>query len=453
MENESHRPESETATEAGPRLRRLKIHRFPNLAAGTELTFDDGINVLLGRNGTGKTTLLDFISALVRNDIRAYEQQTFDVEYEMSVGDTRIEVHIENAPRKFAANVRENLRTLVSNTSFWTYKLRISDASGLRLEASMTPQGLQYRLPGSPSFESKHRPNIFSKFLLSDILLQLLEDTSSEWITDDSSKGFTNTFPLNVTCYRLDEGLDSFRSLIEGEPSDWRPVALIESVTANESLDETPQPHIGLTQIENNTYIPRAILERFEHHPLTDTNTKTLESRDITFLAVLARALRAKDVHLTLHLLDRIKERTATRSRFGRPLFRITTKTGHTFTQSDLSYGEKRLLMFLYHAATNPEILIADELVNGLHYEWINTCLDAIEGQAFLTSQNPLLLDHLQFSSPEEVQRRFILCERDDDDGSWTWRNMSEEDAAAVHRALEVGIQHVGEILESKGLW
>jgi len=453
MENEPHRPESETATEAGPRLRRLKIHRFPNLAAGTELTFDDGINVLLGRNGTGKTTLLDFISALVRNDIRAYEQQTFDVEYEMSVGDTRIEVHIENAPREIDEDVRAAVRPFVTSTPSWRYELRVSDASGSRLDISVSPHGMQYRVPGSLSSAPKSNPTIFSKFLLSDILLQLLGGPARLWITDDSSNAFANTFHLNVTCYRLDEGLDSFRNLIEGEPSDRRLTPLIESTTANESLDDELQDLRRITLVANHTYIPRAILEQFEHHPLTDTDSKTLESRDIPFLAVLARALRAKDVHLTLHLLDRIKERTGTRSRFGRPLFRITTKTGHTFTQSDLSYGEKRLLMFLYHAATNPEILIADELVNGLHYEWINTCLDAIEGQAFLTSQNPLLLDHLQFSSPEEVQRRFILCERDDDDDTWTWRNMSEDDAAAVHRALEVGIQHVGEILESKGLW
>jgi recombinational DNA repair ATPase RecF len=43
---------------ANLRLRRLKIEKFRNVVPGTELVFGDGMNVLLGRNGTGKTTLL-----------------------------------------------------------------------------------------------------------------------------------------------------------------------------------------------------------------------------------------------------------------------------------------------------------------------------------------------------------------------------------------------------------
>jgi hypothetical protein len=30
---------------------------------------------------------------------------------------------------------------------------------------------------------------------------------------------------------------------------------------------------------------------------------------------------------------------------------------------------------------------------------------------------------------------------------------MSEEDAAELHRAYEVGVEHVSEILQSRGLW
>ena len=54
-------------------------------------------------------------------------------------------------------------------------------------------------------------------------------------------------------------------------------------------------------------------------------------------------------------------------------------------------------------------MVIADELVNGLHHSWIEECIQAIgDRQTFLTSQNPLLLDYLSFASPEDVKRTSV---------------------------------------------
>ena len=101
-------------------------------------------------------------------------------------------------------------------------------------------------------------------------------------------------------------------------------------------------------------------------------------------------------------------------------------------------------------------MLIADELVNGLHHEWISACLDEIgERQAFLTSQNPLLLDFLRFDSVEQVRRTFILCERASNDvgTQLIWRNLTEDEAESFFLAYQTGIQRVSDILLTKGLW
>mgnify|MGYP001018561530 CR=1 FL=1 len=63
-------------------LRRLKIHRYRHVKPGVELTFNDRFNVLLGRNGTGKTTLLDLISVVVRCDFSRLRHEEFDLEFE-----------------------------------------------------------------------------------------------------------------------------------------------------------------------------------------------------------------------------------------------------------------------------------------------------------------------------------------------------------------------------------
>jgi len=131
-------------------------------------------------------------------------------------------------------------------------------------------------------------------------------------------------------------------------------------------------------------------------------------------------------------------------------------RSGEEISHDLLSYGQKRLIAFFAHADTSRDVLIADELVNGLHHEWITACLDELgDRQAFLTSQNPLLLDFLRFNSVEEVRRTFILCERTSDESGTqlVWRNPSEDEAESFFLAYQTGIQRVSDILLTKGLW
>jgi hypothetical protein len=131
-------------------------------------------------------------------------------------------------------------------------------------------------------------------------------------------------------------------------------------------------------------------------------------------------------------------------------------RPGEEISHDLLSYGQKRLLAFFAHADASQDLIISDELVNGLHHEWIEACLKEIgDRQAFLTSQNPLLLDFLRFDSADEVRRTFILCERTNDEAGaqLIWRNPSEEEAESFFLAYQTGIQRVSDILLTKGLW
>jgi hypothetical protein len=121
-----------------------------------------------------------------------------------------------------------------------------------------------------------------------------------------------------------------------------------------------------------------------------------------------------------------------------------------------LSYGQRWLLAFEAYLAQDALVVVADELVNGLHHQSIQTGLQHIgERQAFLTSQNPLLLDDLTLESPEQVARSFVRCAVVEHEGKekWEWRNLTEQEAQSVFEAHEVGIQQVSETLETRGLW
>ena len=84
----------------------------------------------------------------------------------------------------------------------------------------------------------------------------------------------------------------------------------------------------------------------------------------------------------------------------------------------------------------HPEVIVADELTNGMHHAMIGQCIDLIgERQAFLATQNPLLLDNLPgFTSAEQVQSTFILCttERENDRERMVWRNMTAEEVKNI---------------------
>jgi len=60
-------------------LKRLRVERFRSLARDTELSFSDGINIVLGQNGTGKTTLLELISMVVRSDFSSLVKEEFAI--------------------------------------------------------------------------------------------------------------------------------------------------------------------------------------------------------------------------------------------------------------------------------------------------------------------------------------------------------------------------------------
>ncbi len=137
--------------------------------------------------------------------------------------------------------------------------------------------------------------------------------------------------------------------------------------------------------------------------------------------------------------------------------FQLKTKKKNMETHRTLSYGQKRLFSFIYYAACNPYIIIADEMVNGIHQQWIDECMDLItDRQCFLTSQNPLLLDYLEFESAEDVHKTFIQCKRlegENEDVQMVWSNLKPEDAQTFYGAYQRGFQHVSEILIIHGFW
>ncbi len=410
------------------KLRWLRIERFKNVVPGTKIRFSDGFNVLLGQNGTGKTTLLELISSVVRSDFSDLQGEDFALEYEMAVGEVVISVSLRNQ-RQEASNPLVKQET-------WRPSMaaRIVETNGS--EIVLRVENGHLHVNEKPVAESR------MGHLLSRATIAL-------YVAEHGLRAVTVPLMTNFETVRFDESLDVFRKMLA--PLRAVPIVVFRS----------PLPVSILPDISRNTSIPKSFWRALDLLYQKDpTASRFLFSdRDIDFLASAVRIMGFASGQAHLDVLAR-------RSRFeeiedvelGNLTFRFQFEEGGVdmISHDRLSYGQKRLLTFFCYLDMCPDVVIADELVNGLHHAWITAAVDAMGSrQAFLTSQNPLLLDYLPIISPTQVLSSFIFCRAERRDGRphWVWENMSAEDAAEFFAAYEVGIEHVSEILQSRGLW
>lgn len=256
---------------------------------------------------------------------------------------------------------------------------------------------------------------------------------------------------LRLNAGRFDEALGAVVSITEGKSFTELGGTLGSVVLFEKNAGGNPR-------LEAFRHIPSALWKYLgdEAPTLIGRESITVPHDQVSFLADAVTLLGFKQARMILRLLSKDVRDGNEEFLYSHFAFSFTFEDGSIITHDLLSYGQKRLLAFLYYAAANPDIVIADELVNGLHYDWIEACLKAIrDRQAFLTSQNPVLLDFLPFQSAEEVQRTFILCRREVKDGhvQLSWQNMSAQSAESFFRSYKTEALQVSEILRARGLW
>jgi energy-coupling factor transporter ATP-binding protein EcfA2 len=411
------------------KLRRLRVEKFRSVAKGAELSFSDGINVFLGQNGTGKTTLLELVSMVVRSDFSSLAKEEFAIEYELSVdeGESLIVVvrnerqATEPLPAPFELAAREVFQSSAEVLGGTDRRrlLRYDSEHGLSMENG-PPMGLQ-------GMASCLDPAFLWFFVVR--IAALKERFSRELLKAGGA-------------HRFDESLDTFRR-----------------ITAQHLLGDVlvSDPHRWVRGFSPWFLLPEHLVERVMASYEPKKPDYSFTHKDLDFLATLKNMMAFSSSELRVDVTERRHEMpTYTIVGFANLVIRCGWEDGTVITHDSLSYGQKRLVTFFYYLASNPDTVIADELVNGLHHRWITASIEAIgERQAFLTSQNPLLLDYIPITSAEAVRRSFVLCRGEPREGrpGWIWENMSEDDAHELFSAYEVGVEHVSEILQSRGLW
>lgn len=407
------------------KLKRLTIHKHPRVQAGTELVFNDGVNVLLGVNGSGKTTLLELIVMVMQGRLESVPEHELHLSYvfESTEGVCSIEA------RSFLGPVQRGLQARM--LSSWV--VRIDPHGGESTTIDIDNDRIEMIYKGTPI---------------------------------RSARSLVVGVPMAAIAARvIDEIAPNDRDLLESEFCTWRLARFDEATRWFDDgikvVDYVLFEH-GDAPVEptTNDFVPPVIGK------LLAEQAKSSEPRDsfkinekqVDFLAQACNALGFASASMQFDLLRREQASSPQlwAIHLGELRFLFVKADGTRLRHSQLSFGQRRLFAFLYYAAIHGEVIVADELTNGLHHAMIGQCLDVIgERQAFLATQNPLLLDNLVFEDAEQVRRTFILCSTVSDNGRerMVWRNMTADEAENFFRDYKVGISHVNDILRNWGLW
>ncbi len=418
-------------------LRELVVVRFRQVEPGARLRFGAGVNVLLGRNGTGKTTLLELIGMVLRADFSplAAAPEGAEVSFVMQAGEVEVSAELVVQERRPAKRLPE-----------WTAELQVRKAGAPlgQMSGRSANGGGTWELTGEDRTGLLFGGDLLAPGIFSQLGWFGVVDLDERH--DDAARTLRALLEVwglgsERRRVRFDEGLDLYRALV-GE-------AALPGYQSGLRLPGFP---------DDSPNTPKTVFDSFLASPVQRSLRVSREERGgEPTLTAMVSVLEMSAVT--------VKPRIDT-SRVSDPSqwsasawdFELTRPDGLTVGHAGLSYGQKRMLAFLWHLGCNPEgPILADELVNGFHHAWIESVVEQLgDRQAFVACQNPLLIDNLGFDEAAEVAQAFVLCVADASTAgrvTWQWRNPTDTESEGFFSAYGVGIQHVSEVLRSKGLW
>lgn len=426
------------------KLTRLEIHGYRDIPPGTALTFGPSLNLVLGESGTGRTTLLELISTVLRGDFSALIPEPFSLAWRLERPGMVLDLTARNAPPSAGHTPVVVPRGALALPApkpeaelepFLQADLQL-DAPATRLVMRADASGLACDVDGQPAYSRGMHWSVLDRTVWT--LLFMVAQYIDRGMKDRLKELLRVTFLLAPS--RFDEGLGMFERM-----------GAVRYAMEMHGDDVFP---LGLMALP--TWMPGWLRQRVAEAPPPEALELSHAEHPHGFLARFVALAGFATGTLRVELLEKRTYEDGGRLGFGNFNFRFTRRDGSEVTQAQLGYGQKRLLSFLYYLDVNEDFVIADELANGLHSRQVEACLAGIDArQAFLTTQNPLVFEHLSFASAAELRASLIHCAVPHGDGPERrrWSQPPPEVAARLFGALREGPPAFAALLRTLGLW
>jgi AAA domain, putative AbiEii toxin, Type IV TA system len=429
------------------KLTKLQIDKYRGVAPGTELTFGPGRNLVLGRNGTGRTTLLELISIVLCSDFSGLVHEEFSLQYTLAFPGIEIHVRARNvqgsSTPKPVGPPREGAALMPLRTPKVVPHLEPLIEATLRFEAPSSQMvvrgdssGLYCEVDGKPGYSRSMHWSVLDRSVWT--LIFMVAQYIDRDVKERLKELLRRTFLLAPS--RFDEALGMFDH-----------IGNIKYAMEMQGEEVFP---LGLMALP--TWMPAWLRAQVERQAPSSTLEFPHDGLEHSFLAKFTSLAGFPAGKFRVEVVEKRTYENGGRVGFGQFGFRFTRPDGTELTQAQLGHGQKRLLSFLYYLDVNEDFVIADELANGLHPKWVEACLREIGSrQAFLTSQNPLLFEHVAFGTADALRSSLIHCGIETRDGrEWlTWSKPTPEMAAKLFEAQQTRAQPLGELLRTHGLW
>ncbi|ATB27566.1 AAA family ATPase [Melittangium boletus] len=425
------------------KLTQLRIHRYRDVAPGSTLAFSPTLNLVLGENGTGRTTLLDLLARAIASDFSGLLHEEFSLEYALAFPGMDLHVRVRNE-RAAVAPAAPGVQALVRSQEpaseapldpFMELTIQLH-APAARLVMRANAEGVSWEVDGQPAYSQNMYWSLLDRTVW--VVLFLAAQRLAPELKERLKELLRHTFLLAPA--RFDESLGMFERIGQSQ-------------FAMEMRGEDVFP-LGLMSLP--TWLPGVLRERAAQATTTGHIDVRHDEFDRSFLARFVTLAGLGAGRFRVELLDKRSYDNGGRLEFGQFGFEFTRKDGSVLSREHLSHGQKRLLSLLYYLDVNEDFVIADELANGLHPRWVEGCVRELgDRQSFLTSQNPLLFDYVSFGSYEELHSSLIHCGLAMHEGHErkAWTNPPADVAARLFADYARGGTPLGTLLRLHGLW
>ncbi len=430
------------------KLTRLLVHHYRSVVPGTELVFSPSLNLVLGENGTGRTTLLELISTVVGTDFSGLIHEAFSLEYDLSFPGMKLHVFVRNEqtaatpdpdepPRKGSELLP--LRTPQTGTSGLHPRIEVdlrftSPAARMVMRADET--GIDCKVDGAAAWSRTMHWSLLDRSVWTLLFMtaQYIDRDMKERLKELLRRTFL------LAPQRFDEALGMFERMGNIR-------------YAMEVRDGEVFP-LGLMALP--TWMPGWLREQVEREAPPDVLEFRHDAMERSFLARFVALAGFASGTFRVEVQEKRSFENGGRVGFGGFGFHFTRRDGQGLSHAELGFGQKRLLSFLYYLDVNEDFAITDELANGLHPRWVEACMREVgTRQVFLSSQNPLPFEHALFSSAEELRSSLLLCGPEPREGQAriAWSNPSWAAAGALFDASRLGARPLATLLREQGLW